>query len=74
MNRENRNAFIASAAIMAAIFGGMLAMPKIMPYVARFGPVGGIAVSFAFMAALFVVLWLRGRYQSRHRDERESGE
>jgi hypothetical protein len=70
MSRETRNACIAAALIMAAIVGGMLAMPKIMPYVAGFGPAGGIAVAFIFMAALFVVLWLRGRYQSRRHDDR----
>jgi hypothetical protein len=73
MNRETRNALIAAALIMLAIGGGLLLMPKIMTYVSGFGPAGGIAVAFVFMAGFFLVLWLRGRYQERHRDDRTDG-
>ena len=69
MSRETRNAFIAAAAIMAAIAAGMLLMPTLMTYVAGFGPAGGIALAILFMVSVFGVLWLRGRHQNRHRSD-----
>ena len=64
-----RGPFIAAALIMAAIVGGMLLMPRIMEAVAALGggPVAGAAVAVGFVAALFGLLWLRGRYQARKR-------
>ena len=61
--------FVASALIMAAIVGGMLLMPRIMEAVSRIGggPIAGAVVAIVFVAALFGVLWLRGRYQARKR-------
>jgi hypothetical protein len=69
MSSETRNAFIAAAVIMAVIVGGMLAMPTIMTYVTGFGPAGGLALAIFFMVAFFAILWLRGRYQNRRRDQ-----
>ncbi len=71
MSRDTRNAFIAAAVIMLAIGGGFLLMPTVMNQVAGFGPAGGVIVAIAFMAAFFVVLWLRGRYQRRREDNTE---
>ena len=57
--------FVAAALIMLALAAGLLAMPRIMLVASRGGPIAGIAVALAFIVALFVVLWLRSRYQRR---------
>ena len=57
--------FVASAAIMVALFCGWLLMPRIMLLVSGGGPLVGALVAIAFMLAFFAVLWLRARHQRR---------
>ncbi len=65
MNRQKAAPLIAAAIIMIPVFAIMLAMPKIMALVSRDGPFGGIAVTIAFMLALFSVFWLCSRAQKK---------
>ena len=63
--RENRNALIAAAIIMAAFVGVAFFMPDIMTAVGGFSPVAAGVVAVVFVAAFFLIFWLRGRYQGR---------
>ena len=63
MTRENRNSAIA-AAILLAIFGlGAFFLPSIMIAVGNLSPVAAGALAVIFVAAFFLVFWLRGRSQ-----------
>ena len=57
--------FVASAAIMVALFCGWLLMPRIMLLVSGGGRLVGALVAIVFMLAFFAVLWLRARHQRR---------
>jgi hypothetical protein len=65
--RENRNALIAAAIIMAAFVAGAFFMPDIMTAVGGFSPVAAGVVAVVFVAAFFLIFWLRGRHQDRER-------
>ncbi len=68
MTPENRNAAIA-AAVLLAVFGfGAYFLPTIMLAVGNLSPVAAGAVAVLFVAAFFLVFWLRARIQKR-RDE-----
>jgi hypothetical protein len=61
--------FIAAAIIMIAVMAGWLLMPRIMLAASGGGPVVGLIIGLAFILSLFLVLWLRARWQRRsHRD------
>jgi hypothetical protein len=57
--------FVAAALIIAALAIGFLLMPRIMLAASEAGPLGGALIAVLFIVALFVVLWLRARYQRR---------
>jgi hypothetical protein len=57
--------FVAAALIIAALAIGFMLMPRIMLAASGAGPLGGAAIAVLFIVALFVVLWLRARYQRR---------
>ncbi|MGE0500424.1 MAG: hypothetical protein AB7I79_02080 [Rhizobiaceae bacterium] len=61
MDKGNRNAAIAAAIILASF--GLVAffMPNIMITVGNFSPVAAGFIAVAFVAAFFLVFWLRGR-------------
>lgn len=63
MDRAGRNAAIAAAVFLAGF--GLLAfwMPAIMIAVGNFSTVAAGIVAVAFVAAFFLVLWLRARSQ-----------
>ena len=65
--RENRNALIAAAVIMAVFVAAAFFMPDIMMAVAGFSPVAAGVVAVVFVAAFFLIFWLRGRHQDRER-------
>ena len=68
MTPENRNSAIA-AAVLLAVFGvGAFYLPTIMLAVGNLSPVAAGAVAVLFVAAFFLVFWLRARSQKR-RDE-----
>lgn len=65
MDRKNRNALIAAACIMLGF--GLFAyyLPSIMLAVGEISTVAAGAVGVLFVAAFFLVFWLRGRSQRR---------
>jgi hypothetical protein len=67
MDRANRNSAVAAALILLFFGGGWFVMPPLMRAVGNYSVVGAFAVAALFVAAFFIVFWLRGRSQ-RHRD------
>lgn len=68
MTPENRNSAIA-AAILLVIFGvGAFYLPTIMIAVGNLSTVAAGALAILFVAAFFLVFWLRGRSQKRRGD------
>jgi Ca2+/Na+ antiporter len=65
MDRNNRNALIAAAVILVGF--GLLAffMPAIMLALGEVSPFAAAVVAILFVAAFFLVFWLRGRSQNR---------
>jgi hypothetical protein len=62
---ENRNAAIA-AAILLAIFGlGAFYLPTVMLAVGNISPAAAGVIAVLFVAAFFLVFWLRGRSQRK---------
>jgi drug/metabolite transporter (DMT)-like permease len=65
MTPENRNSAIA-AAILLAVFGlGAFYLPTIMIAVGNISTVAAGAIAILFVAAFFLVFWLRGRSQRK---------
>jgi len=68
MTPENRNSAIA-AAILLVIFGvGAFYLPTIMIAVGNLSTVAAGALAILFVAAFFLIFWLRGRSQKRRSD------
>jgi hypothetical protein len=65
MNKESRNAAIAAAIILGGF--GLVAyfMPTIMIAVGNYSTFVAGVVAVAFVAAFFLVFWLRARSQRR---------
>jgi Ca2+/Na+ antiporter len=65
MERGNRNALIAAAIILIGF--GLLAffMPTIMLALGEVSPLAAGVVAVLFVAAFFLVFWLRSRAQRR---------
>lgn len=68
MTPENRNAAIAAAILLLAFGLGAFYMPTIMLAVGNVSPIAAGLIAVLFVAAFFLVFWLRGRSQ-RRRDE-----
>ncbi len=69
MTPENRNSALA-AAVFLAVFGfGAFYLPTVMLTVGNLSTVAAGAVGILFVAAFFLVFWLRGRSQNRRKDE-----
>lgn len=63
MNPESRNSAIA-AAIILLVFGlAAYYLPVAMRFVGQWSTVGAAVVGIAFVAAFFMVFWLRARSQ-----------
>ena len=72
MTPENRSAAIA-AAVLLAVFGfGAYFLPTIMIAVGNLSTVAAGAIAVLFVAAFFLVFWLRARSQKK-RDDEENG-
>jgi membrane protein implicated in regulation of membrane protease activity len=63
MNGSNRNALIAAAIIMLVFGVTAFYLPSIMLAVGETSPLAAGVVAVLFVAALFILLWLRGRSQ-----------
>jgi drug/metabolite transporter (DMT)-like permease len=62
---ENRNSAIA-AAILLAVFGvGAFYLPTVMIAVGNLSTIAAALIAILFVAAFFLVFWLRGRSQRR---------
>jgi len=65
MTPENRNSAIA-AAILLAVFGlGAFYLPTIMIAVGNISTIAAGIIAVLFVAAFFLVFWLRGRSQRK---------
>ncbi|MBW3096384.1 hypothetical protein KY465_03720 [Pseudohoeflea sp. DP4N28-3] len=75
MNKSDKSALLAAAAILAATFAVFYLMPGIMTSLGAVSPVLAIAAGVAAVLAFFAVFWLRGRYRrgSGASDRDESG-
>lgn len=56
----------SAAAVVAVIFGLMLAVPTIVLWLGKFSPELGALVGGVALMAMFLILWLRSRYQRSH--------
>ena len=65
MDKSSRNAAIAAAIILGGFGLGAFYMPTIMIAVGNYSTVAAGIVAVAFVAAFFLVFWLRGRSQRR---------
>lgn len=67
MDRNNRNALIAAACFMLAFGIVAFYLPTIMIAIGNVSTIAAGGVAVLFVAAFFLVFWLRGRSQ-RKRD------
>ena len=68
MDRNTRNALIAAACFMLFFGLGAFYLPNLILAVGDFSaPLAGL-IAVLFVAAFFLVLWLRGRSQRRRDD------
>lgn len=61
MDKNNRSAAIAAAVILLGFGFVAFLMPKIMLAVGGYSPAAAGVIAVAFVAAFFLVFWLRGR-------------
>ncbi|MBN9070456.1 MAG: hypothetical protein J0H34_02415 [Rhizobiales bacterium] len=61
MNRSDRNAAIAAAVIFLGFGLVAFLMPRIMLAVGAYSSIAAGILAVAFVAAFFLVFWLRGR-------------
>jgi hypothetical protein len=65
MTESNRNAAIAAAVIMIGFGVFAYFLPTIMLAVGNVSPAAAGIIAVLFVAAFFLVFWLRGRSQRR---------
>jgi Ca2+/Na+ antiporter len=65
MDRDTKNAAIAALVILLAFGLGAYFMPTIMLALGKVSPFIAGIVAVLFVAAFFLVFWLRGRRQRR---------
>ncbi len=65
MDRNTRNALIAAAWFMLVFGLGAFYLPTIMLAVGNMSTIAAGALAILFVAAFFLVFWLRGRSQSK---------
>jgi Ca2+/Na+ antiporter len=55
-----------AAVVVAVIFGLMLLVPTVVLWIGRYSPELGALVGAIALMAIFLILWLRSRYQRSH--------
>lgn len=63
---ENRNSMIAAAIIMVVFGVTFYYLPAIMMAVGQVSTVAAALIVGLFLFGMFIIFWLRGRYQRRH--------
>ncbi|WP_246780421.1 hypothetical protein [Rhizobium sp. AQ_MP] len=58
-----------AAAVVAVIFGLMLVVPTVVLWLGRWSPELGALVGAVALMAMFLILWLRSRYQRSRGDD-----
>ena len=67
MDRANRNSAVAAALILIFFGGGWFVMPPLMRAVGNYSAVVAVGIAVLFVAAFFILFWLRSRSQrQRH--------
>jgi hypothetical protein len=61
VDKSNRNAAIAAAIIVLGFGIVAFLMPRIMLAVGNYSTIAAGVIAFAFVAAFFLIFWLRGR-------------
>ena len=62
----SRATLIAAGLIFALMLIGSYFLPDAVNFVAQVSPWLGVGVGIVFVLAVFLVFWLRARYQRRH--------
>ena len=68
MDRETRKTVLAAALLMLVFGVGAYFLPVIVIAAGDVSPYAGAAVAAAFVAAFFLVFWLRGRARRRGKE------
>lgn len=68
MDRDTRNAAIAALWIVLVFGIGAYYLPTVIIAVGDFSTIAAGAVGVVFVAAFFMLFWLRGRSQRRRND------
>ncbi|NBB49467.1 hypothetical protein GVN24_14380 [Rhizobium sp. CRIBSB] len=63
---SSRSPAAQAAVVVAVIFGLMLVVPTVVLWLGRYSPELGAVVGGVALMALFLILWLRSRYQRSH--------
>lgn len=63
---SRRSPAAQAAAVVAVIFGLMLVVPTVVLWLGRYSPELGALVGAVALMAMFLILWLRSRYQRSH--------
>jgi hypothetical protein len=61
MDRQTRNTILAAAGLLIAFGAGAYILPSIVVAAGEISPFAGAAVAVLYVAAFFLVFWLRGR-------------
>ena len=65
MDRDTRQTLVAAAVLMLVFGVGAYFLPVIVIAAGGVSPYAGAAVAVVFVAAFFLVFWLRGRSRRR---------
>lgn len=63
---SQRSPAAQAAVVVAVIFGLMLIVPNVVLWLGKYSPELGALVGGVALMALFLILWLRSRYQRSH--------
>lgn len=69
MSNHNREALIAAAVILVGFGVAAFFLPRLMLAVGEISTTAAAALAVLFVAAFFLVFWLRARSQRRNRDD-----